>query len=261
MIFETSMGIVAAAVLGAIVGSFINAAEYRLARGEHVGRGVNGEWERSRCPYCQTTLTMVDLVPVLSYVWLGGQCRSCRRRIAWQYPAVELVTAVLFGVAVWRFDWSTETVVVCAAMGVLVFLFLYDLKYYELPDHVTLPAIVLALLAGVLTDRLTPMSMVVGGLVGGFFFLLQYLVSRGVWVGAGDVRFGVLLGVLLGWERTVAALVIAYLLGSVVAVALLATKRLTMKSMVPFGTFLSVATVVCLLYGYELIDWYWRLFL
>lgn len=255
------MLIVEAVALGAIVGSFINAAEYRVAAGERVGRRVGGGWERSRCPYCRATLTVLELVPIVSYVWLGGRCRSCRRTISWQYPAVELVTAVLFGFAAWRFGWSAETLVVCTAVGVLMFLFLYDLKHFELPDHVTLPAIVLAVLAGIVTDRLTPMSLVVGGLIGGFFFLLQYALSRGVWVGGGDVRFGVLMGVLLGWERTVAALVIAYMVGSLVAVVLLAKRRLTMKSMVPFGTFLSVATVLCLLYGYEFIDWYWQLFL
>lgn len=256
MIITTSAMMVYGAALGAVLGSFINAAEYRMARGQRIVVDPNGRMSRSACTVCRVTLTTLDLVPVISFLMLRGRCRHCTARIAWQYPIVELITAALFAVAAWRFGWSAQTVIAWVILAVLVFVFIYDLKYYLILDRVMIPAMVVVFFVSLLFNQRDAADMLLGAFIGGLFFLLQFLISQGRWIGGGDIRLGVFMGVALGWQSTIAALVIAYVLGALISVGLLAARRVTMQSHIPFGTFLSVAVAVCLLFGAQIIQWY-----
>ena len=169
-------------VLGCCIGSFINAAEYRLAIGEDIASG------RSHCRNCTYTLAWYDLVPLLSFVVLSGKCRACKQTISWQYPVVEIVTGVLFAAAfflrptpidAWSIAVLVRDLVVIASA---VFLFVYDFKYSLLPDAVTLPCIVLFAVSSI-AFGLSWQSVLIGTIVGGGFFLLQYLLSRGIVTG------------------------------------------------------------------------------
>ncbi|TAK05567.1 prepilin peptidase [Patescibacteria group bacterium] len=253
-----------AALLGLVFGSVLTALISRQAKGERWATG------RSHCPKCRHPLAVWDLVPVLSYLVLDGKCRYCRGVIGASYPLLELATAALFALAavirlgpaafggVEAFlapDWVLPLLRDWAAIVVLVQIFLYDLWFGYILDQVTLPAIAVFLLWNLALGVPLPM-LLIGAAVGGGFFLLQYVISGGKWIGGGDIRLGALMGVLLGWPLVLVALFIAYLSGGAVGAVLLASKRKTVGSQIPFGTFLSAATVVVLFWGRAMLDWY-----
>lgn len=242
-------------LLGAVIGSFLNALEYRL----HMGISIvatDGAAARSLCPHCRHELSSKDLVPVLSYVLLRGRCRYCRKTISWQYPAVELTAAVLMAGSVSWFGVGIEGVAAGLLSCILLFIFVYDVKHQFILDVVTVPSIIFASIVSFWVFELTVSDMLLGALIAGGFFLLQYVVSSGKWIGGGDIRLGVLMGLMLGAPRTILALVLAYIIGALFATVLLIQKKATGNSRLAFGTFLSVATLVSFFVGYEMIDWY-----
>lgn len=137
----------------------------------------------------------------------------------------------------------------------LLVMFVYDLKYQLILDRVSVPAMAVALLFSVLLHR-PFLSILLGAILGAGLFLLQYVVSKGRWIGGGDIRLGGVLGLALGWPLTAVALVIAYLTGAAVALVLIASRRSSWSSMVPFGTFLSLAAFITMLWGDGILYWY-----
>ena len=249
-------------IFGLIVGSFLNAVIWRLHTGESF---ING---RSYCPECKHVLGFWDLVPVFSFVFLGGKCRYCHKKISWQYPLVELITGILFALVYFNLyltvqATSYELLVTLIAYlffaSILIIIFVYDLKYYLILDVVTIPAIVVAFLVNLYLG-LGFVNLLLGALIAGGFFWLQFVLSKGKWIGGGDIRLGVLMGLILGWKLVLVALFLAYIIGAVVGVGLLAYKKKEWGSQVPFGTFLSLATVIALLWGEIILNWYWGLF-
>lgn len=253
------MTIVLFCIAGLLIGSFLNAAEYRYYTKLPINWDkTKREFARSFCPHCRMHLRNRDLLPVLSFLWLAGRCNHCRKKIAWQYPVVELSTGALFALSAWQFGLTPEAFIVAGFVAIFMFIFIYDLKYQLIPDSVSLPAIALAIPGGFLLG-LGWQSMALGLLLGGGFFALQFALSRGAWVGGGDVRLGVLMGLLLGFPLTLLALCIAYVGGGLVAAILLATKKMKRKSKMPFGPFLVFGTIVSLFIGDTLIAAYLNL--
>jgi len=137
----------------------------------------------------------------------------------------------------------------------LLVMFVYDLKYQLILDRVSVPAMAVALLFSVLLHR-PFLSILLGAILGAGLFLVQYVVSKGRWIGGGDIRLGVVLGLALGWPLTAVALVVAYLTGAAVALVLIASRRSSWSSVVPFGTFLSLAAFITMLRGDGILYWY-----
>lgn len=250
-------------IFGLLFGSFINALVYRL----HQGLGfINA---RSMCPKCKHILAWYELVPIFSFLLQKGKCRHCKQAISWQYPIVEVITGFLF-VLVWQCQiatnvWSAPTIVDgLRLIGLVIFtifliiIFLYDFKYYLILDKVTMPAMLLAIMWQLALDFSWQsfISVSVAALLGGGFFLLQYIVSKGKWIGGGDIRLGLLMGLILGWPNIIVALLLSYVIGAVFAVGMLLLKKKQWGSQIPFGTFLSIGTFIAMLYGKELIQWY-----
>lgn len=144
------------------------------------------------------------------------------------------------------------------AVSVFLFLFVYDLKYMLLPDEVTLPAIVVLGLLSFFIGT-SWLFLVSGVVVGAGFFLLQYGLSRGRWIGGGDIRMGALMGALLGWPLVAVALLVSYVFGAVVSVGWLLSRRKRLGQAVPFGTFLAIGTLITLWWGQNMLDWYLQL--
>lgn len=238
-----------AALLGAALGSFLNAVSLRMTAGEQFVFGS------SRCPHCNHALKVADLVPVLSFVVLRGRCRYCHERIALHYPLVELALAGLFALTYLTAGASVRGAFLAVELSFLTVLFLTDLRGHILPDEISLPAIALAIL-GVLLFHQSIKGALLGAAVGGGFFLVQYLVSRGRWIGGGDIRLGFLLGLLLGWPLTLLALFLAYLGGGLVGAGLLFSHRTKLGSHLPFGTFLAAAAAVTLFFGRTILERY-----
>jgi len=250
-------------VLGLMVGSAVNALVWRL----YVGRSwVRG---RSMCPDCEHTLAAKDLVPVVSWVLLGGRCRYCKTRIHWQYPVVELVTAGLFALSAWWLAPASVGAWVLfglwlVVLTMLVVLAVYDARWMLLPDKVMVPAIGVALVY-VVTLAVThhhllmmrgPLLAAVG--LGGAFYALV-AVSRGRAMGGGDIKLGFLMGLLLGVQGLLVALFLAFNAAALVAVVLIILGRKKRRDQMAFGPFLVGGTVVAFLFGRALVAWYLHL--
>ena len=242
------------ALLGLIIGSFLNAVIYRL----HTGTKGLLTGGRSLCPQCRHTLHGRDLLPVVSYILLRGKCRYCHKRIGLQYPVVELMTAVVYVAIGWQVGMGSMVhlawqLVIGAA---LVCIAVYDFLYHLIPDEISLPAIGLALLGSLFFGVPSIGSAAVGLALCGGFFLLLVAMSSGRWMGGGDIRIGALLGAWLGWELGLFAIFAASVLGSVVGLVLMALGKAGRKTEMPFGTYLAIGALISLVWGNEVIVWW-----
>lgn len=254
---------VAVFILGAGVGSFLSVLIYRIHHGEPgIIKG------RSQCTSCKVPLKARDLIPLLSFLFLRGRCRSCSKEISYMYPLIELFTGVIFVLFFITFPFVDSALVIHEAniflfllhafyTAILIFTFFYDLKYMEVVDSMLLPAILIGLIATI-ASPLTPdtVNALIGGLIGGGFFALQWAISKGRWVGGGDIRVGAFIGIILGWQLTVVALVVAYLVGSLVAIGIALKKGVLRGVRMPLAPLLVIGTFVAFFFGNELITWY-----
>ena len=248
---------------GLAVGSFLNCVIYRMAPRQNFCGGLGG---RSFCPHCKHQLPCQDLIPVFSFLILRGKCRYCRQKISLQYPLVELATGLLFiFVTTYNFQLTTYNLLnTCFLLFVscfLIVIFVYDLKHYIIPDKVIYPAIVIALIYNFLrSDLLGRSDLLLSLLLSAFgaatFFLAIVLVSRGKWMGMGDIKLAFLMGLILSWPNILVALFLAFFLGAIMGIGLIIAGKKTFKSEVPFGPFLVSGTFLAMFWGQNLIDWY-----
>jgi leader peptidase (prepilin peptidase)/N-methyltransferase len=239
-----------AAVAGLLVGSFLNVVAWRLPRGESLVR------PRSRCPACRTPIKPYDNVPLLSWLLLRGRCRQCGARVSARYPLVEAGTAALYAAVVVAGDGALEIFLGLALVTALVPITLIDLDHRLIPNAITLPAAVAAIVIGLVVDPgFVPEQVIAGAAAGGFFLLAAILYPRGM--GMGDVKLAAVLGLYLG--RAVAPAVLIALIGGVlVGAAIIARKgaREGRRTAVPFGPFLALGGTVALFVGDALVDAY-----
>ena len=253
-----------ALVFGACVGSFLNVVILRLPKQQ----ALTG---RSHCPSCGHQLLWWELFPLVSFLALGGKCSSCKAKISYRYFIIELLTAVLFAACFLYLQTSQTAGYLMLAkywflVAVMIVVFAVDLEHYLILDRVIFPSIVIA---GVLNLALDFSShsrvfSVSSGFLGGLlaavlaalpFFLIWYF-SGGKFMGFGDVKLAMLLGMLLGLSGVFVCLFVAVMLGGVVGCFLLFFAGKTLKSRLPFGTFLSFSAVFCLFFGDKLLHWY-----
>jgi leader peptidase (prepilin peptidase)/N-methyltransferase len=244
------IAVVAAALAGLLVGSFLNVVVYRLPRGESLLR------PRSRCPGCEAPIAPYDNVPVLSWLVLRGRCRHCGTRISARYPLVELATAALYAAVVLAKEDPVDVALGLLLVTALVPITLIDLELRLIPNRITLPGAVAAVVAGVVLDiGFVPEQLIAGAAAGGFFLLAAMAYPRGM--GMGDVKLAGVLGLYLG--RAVAPAIFAGLIGGVlVGAAIIARKgaREGRRTAVPFGPFLALGGILGLFAGDELVDAY-----
>lgn len=248
---------------GLLIGSFLNAWIWRIANDKKITQG------RSMCPHCHTQLKWYELLPVLSYLGLRGKCRTCHKRISVQYPLVELGTAITWAGLFWYFQPQTTQGLITLGVWLVVTTlmiaaFVYDWLHLELPDQFTIPAIVIALSwLGVRWVQYGEVSLASSQLIGaalfGGFYLLLWFGSRGKWLGDGDIRLAVLMGLLLTPSQLVVAIFATYFIGALVSVPLIVLKQKTRKDTIAFGPFLIIGLYVGLFLGEELINIYFRL--
>ena len=217
-------------------------------------------FERSECPKCGVKLKWWENVPIFSFLVLKGKCRYCGIKIPLNYLLTELAGGLLF-VAVFYFNNGLQVIAPIKMffeffiVSVLLFVFLHDILYKEiLPGAIWLSIIITLIYHFFIGADIWSVGL--GGLLGFSFFALQYFVSKGKWIGGGDVRLGLFLGLLLGWQLTVVALLFSYWAGAIVGVSLIIAKKSKMNSEIPFGTFLVVGTLIAMYWGKNIIRWY-----
>ncbi|MBI4050722.1 MAG: prepilin peptidase [Candidatus Doudnabacteria bacterium] len=257
-------------IFGLIVGSFLNAVIHRL----HVGESILET--HSRCPHCRHILRMLDLIPMVSFFLLRGRCRYCGQPISRQYPLVELATAIAFvliytanvipakaGIQFWipgsnpRMTDYIELLFQFAFASFLIVIFVYDFKHYLILDKVVFPGAGLALIYQVHEGNWEAALLGAGALSGFFAFL--YFLSKGRWIGFGDVKLGVFLGFLVPWPQTLTLFFLAYFMGAVVSLILISANKKRLTDQIPFGTFLTIAAFFAMLWGEEMVGWYFGL--
>ena len=240
-------------LVGLAFGSFLNVCIHRLPLGQslvHPG---------SRCPSCGFALRWFDNIPVISYALLLGRCRKCRARISIRYPIVELVTMGLFILHGSVFGWTPLLVPRLLFACMLVVLFAIDLEHHLLPNKITLPGIVLGLIASaVLPPGLV--DALIGVLIGGGVLWVigeaYYRYSGQEGMGGGDVKMLAMIGAFLGWKLVLVTLVLSSFAGSIIGVAVIVGKRGGLKHALPYGTFLALGALIASLVGDHIIDWY-----
>ena len=243
-------------LLGLIIGSFLNVVILRINTGRSIATG------RSKCAHCSRVLKWYELVPVFSYLALGGKCRTCKASISRQYPLVELVTGitfvVLYIVTMVRpgFTWLTlvSFVFTCVVASLLMVLTVYDIKHKIIPDKIVYSFIALSFLSivwrAVFVAGFMPWETVAAGFILATPFFLLWFFSKGKFMGFGDVKLMLGIGWLLGISMGTMALLFSFWIGGIFGMFLLAlTSRYSMKSQIPFAPFLIMGTFIAGVWG------------
>lgn len=253
--------VVLLAALGAAMGSFVGALVWRL----HTGRDFVKD--RSECEHCHHKLRALDLVPIVSWLWLKGRCRYCKKPIGLTALLLEtgLATAFVTSYIFWPLGFTVLAAQISfllwlAYLVILTALFVYDLKWFLLPDKLVFILISLALVDAICRTSLSGENyfayILLGALpVAGLYGLL-YLISGGKWVGFGDVKLGLFIGFALGWQKALIVLALANMIGFLVVIPGLLAKKLNRTSKVPFGPFLIAAFFIAGIWGDAFINWY-----
>ncbi|HUD07770.1 MAG TPA: prepilin peptidase [Candidatus Saccharimonadales bacterium] len=268
-------------VLGLCLGSFANALIWRLHEQEkRAGNKRNKSSQlsilngRSMCPDCRHKLVPIDLIPVVSWLMLKGKCRYCHKSISLQYPLIEILAVLLFALSYYYWPFSLHGYGLAAFIAWLIIvigfvaLTVLDARWYWLPDRIVYPLIAIALTYIILisfsTQRFT--ANITGSLIGiaiiaGLYYLL-YKLSKGKWMGLGDAKLGIVIGILVGGPfHSLLVLFLSATTGSIAALPFLITGKLKRNSLLPFGPFLILATIITVLFGASIIHWYQNLYI
>ncbi|MEE8138234.1 MAG: A24 family peptidase [Thermoanaerobaculia bacterium] len=256
-----------AAVLGLVVGSYLNVLVYRLPLAKST------VLPRSRCPYCSGSIRARDNIPLVSFLLLRRRCRRCGAPISWRYPLIEALTGLLFVLCLSRFGFTLEALASALFGCLMILLAAIDLEHFLLPDRITLSGIVAGLAlqliddilpsrheAAALFSRADLLEALVGALAGAGALIL--LINFWYWLrgeegmGMGDVNMMALVGAFLGWKGALTALVLSATSGALVGIGLMVTGRLGMRSKLPFGVFIAFGGLMALFLGDRLIDHY-----
>ena len=265
-------------VLGAIIGSFLNVVIHRLPREQSI------VFPNSTCPKCRKAIKAYDNIPILSYLILRGRCRHCGVRISSRYPAVEALTAILFAAVTWHDGVSFALAFDLAFAASMVALVFIDAEHMILPNAITYPGIIFAIITRILVPYLAspahfddlpqllnafptlPIGLVsiigavIGALAGGgSLWLMGFMWEklRGVEaMGFGDVKMMLMVGAFLGWRLTILTILIGAITGSIAGIAVMYRRGRNMQMMLPFGIFLGIGSIVSLLFGARIIAWY-----
>ena len=244
---------------GACVGSFLGVVVDRVPQGKSIVKG------RSQCDHCHRKLGFFDLIPVFSFIFLGGRCRYCHRRLSIFYPVVELLTGVLFVIVFLTqgimnpesgiMNYVLENIYYLFIVSILVAIFFIDLKYGLIPFPFVIFATVVTFFYLILNTKYLLLNNILAAVGSLLFFLTLFLVTRGKGMGFGDVVYAFFMGLLLGIPKIVLGLYIAFISGALISLILIAMKIKKLKgSTIPFGPFLVAGTIISLFWGDRIIS-------
>lgn len=234
---------------GITFGSFFNVVGLRVPLKESIVRPP------SHCTTCDRRLTLVDLVPVFSFIFLKGKCRGCGEKISAVYPLMELITGLLFAAAYLHFGFQLELVVSLLFISMLVILTVSDLKYMLIPNKILLPFGIAIFILRIFSPLTPWWDSMLGAAVGFGVLLLIAIVSNGG-MGGGDIKLFLVIGLVLGTIQTLFTLFLASLIGAIVGVIFLKRTKQGRKTPVPFGPSIAVAALIAYFYGAQLVGWY-----
>jgi leader peptidase (prepilin peptidase)/N-methyltransferase len=244
-------------MFGAMVGSFLNVCIIRLPKEESI------VFPGSHCPHCNTPIKFYDNIPLISYLFLLGRCRNCKRSISVQYPLVEGITAISSLLLFLRFGVSWGYLFYFSFVAGLIVVTVIDLYHQIIPDVISIPGIGVGLLGALVLPYITFLNSVLGVLLGGgSLFIIgtvyQWLCKR-EGMGGGDVKLLAMIGAFLGWDAVILTILLGSLVGSIAGITLMILKGRDFKYAIPFGPFLSLGAVIALFYKSDILSWYFQL--
>ncbi|WP_069366599.1 prepilin peptidase [Salisediminibacterium beveridgei] len=236
---------------GTVLGSFYNVVGLRVPEGiPFTGK------ERSRCPSCGHTLSAIELVPVLSWVFQRGRCRHCQGWISLKYPLVELSTGLLFVLSFIVFGWSLELIVALLFVSMLTIITVSDLATMLIPDKILIAFGVPVLFLRLFVAPLDPWWLAIVGAMTGFGILLLLAIASKGGMGGGDIKLYFVIGLVLGPAATVLSLFLAAFVGLIFGLPARLSGKSKRGTPIPFGPFIALGAVIAYFYGTELINWY-----
>lgn len=242
-------------ILGSAVGSFLNVVIDRAVQGQSI-------LGRSYCDHCKATLSTVDLIPIISFVGLGARCRYCRKPISWQYPLVELVTALLFSLTFYTLASGDKLGLITLpyyllVLSILVIVAVVDIKFSLIPTAFVYAGALAALFYNYFYFSSADFVLaVLAAFALAIFFGAIHLITGGRGMGSGDIPLVFLMGLFLGWPNAIAGLFSAFSIGAVVSLILVILGRKRFGQTIPFGPFLVLGTILALFWGKQLVAWY-----
>jgi leader peptidase (prepilin peptidase) / N-methyltransferase len=242
-------------ILGLIIGSFLNVCIYRIPRHKSI---VNPS--RSFCPNCFRPIKAYDNIPVLSYILLGGKCRNCKKTISWQYPLVELLTAILFLCLYLKFGMTLTLFTNIIFISLLIIATFTDLSHRIIPNVISVPGIIIGLILNFHIISNVLLGAVIGAGILWVFRQVGLLIKRQEMMGWGDIKLAGMIGAFLGIGHGVLALFLGVFSGVVIWAILIVSKLKTRKEYIPFGAFLTLGSIFAVFFGNEIIIWYLKLF-
>jgi leader peptidase (prepilin peptidase) / N-methyltransferase len=241
-------------LLGLILGSFYNVCIYRLPREESIA------WPGSRCPHCQHSLSVLDNLPLVSFLLLKGSCRYCQTPISYQYPLVEALTGFATVLIGWKFGLSWAFLQALFLVSALLIVSFIDLSHQIIPDWISYPGIGVGLIFSWLTGSPGLWSSLIGVLTGGGVLWLlavgYQLLAKKEGMGGGDIKLLAMIGAFLGWPGVLVTLLLGSFLGTIAGLVLILIWKKDRTYAVPFGPFLSLGAVIHLFFGPTLLNWY-----
>ncbi len=241
-------------IAGLVAGSFLNVCIARIPEGQSV------VLPPSHCPRCKAPIHWYDNIPLLSYLALGGRCRSCREKISIRYPLVEAITAVLAWVLYIQGFEPRVLLFYAAITGALIVVTFIDIDHRIIPDMITIPSILVAPAVAFVLRNIGVLDSLLGIIVGGG---ILWLIAEGYWLlrkqegmGLGDVKLLAMVGGFFGWKGALFTLLVGSVAGSLVGLAVMLVRRGRLDMEIPFGPFLAAGAVLYMLYGPRLIQWY-----
>jgi leader peptidase (prepilin peptidase)/N-methyltransferase len=245
-------------IYGLVIGSFLNVLIHRLPRGESIIK------PGSHCPNCGAPIPFYDNIPLLSYLILGGRCRNCKSIIPYQYPLVEGLSGAFFVVFYLKSGLSLLFFTEIVFSALIIVLIFTDLNHQLLPDVITIPGIAAGILFSIGGQLTNIRDSLIGAALGaGVVFAIRevyFRLRRVEGMGLGDVKLMAMVGAFLGWEKAILTLILGSFLGTVVGIILIVKEKKDLSLPLPFGSFLSIASLFSLFHGERVISFYLSLF-
>lgn len=249
---ETCIVLTICFIYGLLIGSFLNVCIYRIPEKQSV------VVVRSHCMSCGKQIKWYDLVPLVSFLILRGRCRYCKAKLSWQYPAVEALNGILYGIIVLVNGFNVTSILYCLATSALLALSIIDWRTYEIPPSFNIFIGILGIIRLIL-DLPHWYNYVIGFVSVSGFLLLIFLVTKGRGIGFGDVKLMAAAGLLLGWKLIILSLGLGCVLGSIIHITLMYVKD--KDRVLAFGPYLSLGIFISMLYGEQIIEWYLHMFM
>lgn len=244
-------------IFGLVIGSFLNVCIYRLPESKSIVQ------PRSMCPNCGAPVRFYDNVPILSYIVLKGKCRHCDAPISFRYPVVECLSGLLAVGVFLKYGITLESVIYYAFIATLLVITFIDIDHQIIPDVITLPGIPICFAASFVLPKITYLESILGILVGGGSLLVvawaYHLLTKKEGMGGGDIKLLAMMGAIVGWQGVLFTIFVASAVGTVSGMLIMLKTRKTMKLAIPFGPFLAIGSIVYILFGPQLITWYFNL--